>query len=36
MLEDRVLIWKIKHGSGDAPQRIYEKYKKDMFSLAKL
>jgi RNA polymerase sigma-70 factor (ECF subfamily) len=30
MLEDRVLIWKFKCGSGDALRRIYEKYKKDL------
>jgi len=34
MLEDRMLLWKIKHGSSDALSRVYEKYKKDMFSLA--
>ncbi|HCO92870.1 MAG TPA: hypothetical protein DIU00_02785 [Phycisphaerales bacterium] len=34
MLEDRVLIWKFKCGSGDALCRIYEKYKKDLLRLA--
>lgn len=34
MLEDKVLLWKIKHGSSDALCRIYEKYKRDMLSLA--
>ena len=34
MLEDRMLVWKIKAGSNDALRRIYEKYKKDMLSLA--
>ena len=34
MLEDTVLIWKFKCGSGDALSRIYEKYKKDLLRLA--
>ena len=34
MLEDRVLIWKFKCGSGEALCRIYEKYKKDLLRLA--
>ncbi len=34
MLEDRVLIWKFKCGSGDALCRIYEKYKDDLLRLA--
>jgi RNA polymerase sigma factor (sigma-70 family) len=34
MLEDKMFLWKIKHGSSDALCRVYEKYKKDMFSLA--
>jgi RNA polymerase sigma-70 factor (ECF subfamily) len=34
MLEDKMLLWKMKHGSSDAPFRIYEKYKRDMLSLA--
>jgi RNA polymerase sigma factor (sigma-70 family) len=34
MFEDKMLLWKIKHGSGDALCRLYMKYKRDMFSLA--
>lgn len=34
MLDDKVLIWKFKCGSGDALCRIYEKYKKDLLGLA--
>ena len=34
MLEDRVLIWKFKGGSGEALCRIYQKYKKDLLRLA--
>lgn len=34
MVEDRLLIWKFKHGSTDALRRIYEKYKNDLFALA--
>jgi RNA polymerase sigma-70 factor (ECF subfamily) len=34
MLEDKMLLWKIKHDSNDALCRIYEKYKRDMLSLA--
>jgi RNA polymerase sigma-70 factor (ECF subfamily) len=34
MLEDKMLLWKMKHGSSDAPCRIYEKHKRDMLSLA--
>ena len=34
MLEDSVLVWKIKHGNSNALCRIYEKYKRDMLSLA--
>ena len=34
MIEDKILLWKIKHGSSDALSRIYEKYKSDLFSLA--
>ena len=34
MLEDKVLIWKFKCGSGKALCRIYEKYKKDLLRLA--
>ncbi len=34
MLEDKMLLWKMKHGSSSALCRIYEKYKTDMLSLA--
>jgi len=34
MIEDKILLWKMKHGSSDALCRIYEKYKGDLFSLA--
>lgn len=34
MIEDKILLWKMKHGSSDALGRIYEKYKSDLFSLA--
>ena len=34
MFEDRLLIWRFKHGSGDALRRIYEKYKNDLLALA--
>ena len=34
MLEDRVLIWKFKSGSGDALRRIYERYNRDLLRLA--
>ena len=34
MLEDRVLVWKMKRGNSDALRSIYEKYKQDMLSLA--
>lgn len=34
MLEDRVLIWKFKCGSGDALRRIYNKYREDLLRLA--
>ena len=34
MLEDKLLIWKFKHGSDDALRRIYEKYKDDLLALA--
>jgi len=34
MLEDKLLLWKMKHGSSDALCRIYDKYKRDMLSLA--
>jgi len=34
MLEDRLLIWKCKHGSRAAFRRIYEKYESDLRTLA--
>jgi RNA polymerase sigma-70 factor (ECF subfamily) len=34
MLEDRLLLWKFKHGSRDAFRAIYEKYVGDMLTLA--
>jgi RNA polymerase sigma-70 factor (ECF subfamily) len=34
MLEDRLLLWKFKHGSKDAFRAIYEKYAGDMLTLA--
>jgi len=34
MLEDRILLWKFKHGSRDAFRAIYEKYAADMLTLA--
>ncbi|MFC1634741.1 RNA polymerase sigma factor [Planctomycetota bacterium] len=30
MLEDKLLVWKLKRGSRDALQRIYEKYRDDL------
>ena len=34
MLEDRLLVWKIKHGNRDALRQVYEKYKDDIFTIA--
>jgi len=34
VLEDRLLVWKCKHGSKDAFCRIYEKYRDDLLRLA--
>jgi len=34
VLEDRLLVWKFKHGSKDAFCRIYEKYRDDLLKLA--
>ena len=34
MIEDRLLIWRFKHGSSDALSRIYKKYKDDLLKLA--
>ena len=34
MLEDKMLLWKFRHGSTDALRRIYDKYKNDLLGLA--
>ncbi len=34
MLEDKLLIWKLKRGSKESLQRIYEKYRDDMLRIA--
>ena len=34
MLEDKLLVWKLKRGSSDALRQIYEKYKDDLLALA--
>ena len=34
MIEDKLLIWKFKHGSAEAISRIYKKYKNDLLKLA--
>ena len=34
MLEDKLLVWKLKRGSKDALCRIYEKYRDDLLRLA--
>lgn len=34
MLEDKLLIWKLKSGDGAALARIYEKYKNDLLRIA--
>lgn len=34
MLEDKLLVWKVKYGSQDALRRIYEKYKNCLLALA--
>jgi RNA polymerase sigma-70 factor (ECF subfamily) len=34
MLEDKFLLWKLRHGSADALRQIYEKYKNDLLGLA--
>lgn len=34
MLEDKLLIWKLKRGSRDALRRVYEKYKDDLRTIA--
>lgn len=34
MLEDRLLVWRLRRGSRDALRRIYEKYRDDMLRIA--
>jgi RNA polymerase sigma-70 factor (ECF subfamily) len=34
MIEDKLLVWKFKHGSNDALCRIYKKYKDNLLRLA--
>ena len=34
MLEDRLLVWRIKHGSAEALGRLYEKYEHDLLTIA--
>jgi RNA polymerase sigma factor (sigma-70 family) len=34
VIEDKFLLWKLKHGEGDALRRVYEKYKGPMVSVA--
>jgi RNA polymerase sigma factor (sigma-70 family) len=34
MLEDKVLLWKLRNGRGDSLREIYRKYGNDMFRLA--
>ena len=34
MLEDKLLVWKLKRGNVDALRRVYEKYKNDLLALA--
>ncbi len=34
MVEDRLLVWRYRHGSKDALCRIYEKYKNNLLALA--
>ncbi len=34
MLEDKLLVWKLKHGKKDALRLVYEKYKNDLLVLA--
>ena len=34
MLEERYLIWRFKHGSAEAFERIYEQHKNDLLKLA--
>jgi RNA polymerase sigma factor (sigma-70 family) len=34
IIEDRLLLWKLRNGNGDALRRVYEKYKGPMVSVA--
>jgi len=34
MMEDKILIWRLKRGRGEALKSIYDKYKRDMLALA--
>ena len=34
MLEDKLLVWKLKRGNSDALRHIYEKYRRDLLALA--
>jgi len=34
MLEDRLLLWKLQRGDGEALRRVYEKYRHDLLGLA--
>jgi RNA polymerase sigma-70 factor (ECF subfamily) len=34
MLEDRLLLWKLRRGDANALQRLYEKYRHDLLGLA--
>lgn len=34
MIEDKLLVWKLKRGSRDALRRIYEKYRDDLLRIA--
>jgi RNA polymerase sigma-70 factor (ECF subfamily) len=34
MLQDQLLVWRLKHGDGEALRQIYEKYKVDLLALA--
>ncbi|MHC4623496.1 MAG: RNA polymerase sigma factor [Planctomycetota bacterium] len=33
-IEDKLLMWRLKHGSGDALYRVYEKYKDNLLRVA--
>jgi len=34
MLEDKLLLWKLQRGDGEALRRVYEKYRRDLMGLA--